>query len=680
MTPSPASTAPVDSDITPAPAMESEQVRPRSTFFLAFYLALVLIGCKAVNVTPTEDWSRPEVNRFVYDLAVISAGDVLLVLVFGMVGQTALSVAARRSGVQAFVWHTLWLLAVIIVVYGVASVRVFQYLRTPLTYPLLYLAGDAGNMSSSLSVFVTPRMIALLVGVPVLYLTLVYLSGRYLQFKRNRLVRGVQAVGLCGLIAAIVIGRRQAHGPWRDGHDAWRLSDNPHFVLLASFITPGGAARLEDDFPAEFLDDFKTVAERRAIDPSAARPTPGLRRGPKNVIVVTLESVGAQHLSLYGHRFKTWPRMEVEAANALVGDAHYSHITNTANALVSLAISRHTMHPLELWREKTVETPKMAGTSIAAALGPRGYRTACISAGNNAFKGQGAFLEGRGFDVIWDAQTAVKEFGYEEFFSWGVEDRVLVDMVLKFIDRPDPDLKSQNPNPPFFIFAWTQGTHHPYGPETYEPSPGWDNPDFLTPGDEKLYGNMSWDLGRYLRALYEADKQLKRLLDELRKRGLADDTIVIIVGDHGEAFGHPHENYGHSYKVYDEDVKVPLMIWNPVLFKGAGRSPRISSHIDIAPTILDLLGVELPGEWQGRSLFAPISDAERRAYFYGAKDDYIFGVRDGSMKYILNATLGRDELYDLGRDPDERLNLAKERPEQARLLRQRLAAWTHYQR
>jgi arylsulfatase A-like enzyme len=127
-------------------------------------------------------------------------------------------------------------------------------------------------------------------------------------------------------------------------------------------------------------------------------------------------------------------------------------------------------------------------------------------------------------------------------------------------------------------------------------------------------------------------------------------------------------------------VKVPLVIWNPALFKGAGRSQRISSHIDIGPTVLDLLGVDYPGDWQGRSYFAPMADSGRRAYFYGAKDDYVFGVRDGGFKYILNATLGRDELYDLKQDPDEKRNLAKDRPEQARALRRRLAAWTQYQR
>ena len=115
----------------------------------------------------------------------------------------------------------------------------------------------------------------------------------------------------------------------------------------------------------------------------------------------------------------------------------------------------------------------------------------------------------RGYDVVEDATDT----GCPEFFSWGVEDRCMIDQVIKFIDRDSP--KKQ----PFFVFSWTQGTHHPYGPDAGTPSPGWDNPDLLL--DPKTYGNMYWDLGRYMCALYELDKQIARLFVALRERGLA---------------------------------------------------------------------------------------------------------------------------------------------------------------
>jgi len=372
--------------------------------------------------------------------------------------------------------------------------------------------------------------------------------------------------------------------------------------------------------------------------------------------------VGAQFLSLYGAKYKTWPKMEAEAGNCFIVNNYYSHITNTANSHVNLALS---VYPPLDWRQYTIERPDFPGTTVAQALKPLGYRTAFISAGRNAWSNQTNFLKNRGYDVVEDAADT----GCAEFFSWGVEDRCMIDGIIRFID------KDNGHKQPFFVFSWTQGTHHPYGPDDGTQSPGWDNPDLLS--DPKTYGNMWWDLGRYMCALYELDKQIARLFSALRERGLAEDTIVIVTGDHGEAFGFPHESYGHSGKVHQEDVHVPLLIWNPKLFRNVPRSNAVGGHVDLSPTILDLLNVPTPATWQGHSLFSPSHPG--RAYSYGAMDDYYFGVREGRYKYIYDATVGRDELYDLESDPLERNNLAQARPQEARRLRQRLAAWVGYQ-
>src|SRR4029453_16065119 len=123
--------------------------------------------------------------------------------------------------------------------------------------------------------------------------------------------------------------------------------------------------------------------------------------------------------------------------------------------------------PMEvpMFTEKRAEAP---GTAVAQALKPRGYRTAFISAGYNEWANQAAFVRNRGFDVLWDATNA----GCPEISSWGVEDRCMVDMVLRFIDTHER-------GKPFFVMSWTQGTHHPY-----EPAPTWEEIDFLK-GEKK---------------------------------------------------------------------------------------------------------------------------------------------------------------------------------------------------
>jgi len=147
----------------------------------------------------------------------------------------------------------------------------------------------------------------------------------------------------------------------------------------------------------------------------------------------------------------------------------------------------------------------------------------------------------------------------------------------------------------------------------------------------------------------------------------------VITGDHGEAFGDPHDAWGHGSRLWEENVRVPLMIWSPRLFPEAARSATIGGHVDVNPTVADLLGLPPAPSWQGRSLFAP--GRPPRTYFYAVRDSYLLGVRDDAWKYVYDATRGRVALYDLGGDPDESRNLAEGAPELCRRLRSRLAAW-----
>lgn len=632
-----------------------------SAFWPAVLLSVALVGCKAVNLRIPEEWTLSGFRRCLWDLVIIAHEDVLFSLAVGLGGQTAIWLSSRWRRVQGILWGGVGGFGAVSVVYAVVSVKVFEYMRMPLTYPLLYLAGDVRNVSSSVGHFANPLVVGAAVGLPVLYVVLVWLTRR-LVFRSN-LARVGQMVGIAAILVLAGVAHR-AVGVWGSSHAERRIVDSPHWALLASCLRElagGHSVRLDEAYAPEDLEDFRVVREWRG---SGFGPTAGLARAPRNVIVVIAESVGTQFLGMYGGKFATTPRLEAEAGSCLVFGNYYTHMTNTPNALVAMLLSTY---PTMSWREWTVERPDLPGISLAQVLRDRGYRTAFISAGDNAFANQAGFLKGRGFDAVWDYRDCGSEPPPAWEFSWGVEDRRLVDMVLRWVDQ-EPDRQR-----PFMIVSWTQGTHHPY-----YAGPGHKEIEFFSTAEGKrLYGNMWWDLGRYLNALHEMDAQIGRLLDELRKRRLEEDTMVIIVGDHGEAFGVPHESYGHSGKVYQEDVNVPLILWSPALFKRPGRSEAIGAHVDLGPTVADLLGISLPASWQGRSLFDP--SRPPRAYFYGAMDSYLYGVRQDQWKYIYNATLGRDELYDLGSDGQELVNVVGSHPELARRLRQRLAAWLDYQ-
>ena len=185
------------------------------------------------------------------------------------------------------------------------------------------------------------------------------------------------------------------------------------------------------------------------------------------------------------------------------------------------------------------------------------------------------------------------------------------------------------------------------------------------------------DLTRYLSLLRNVDAQLARLFATLRERGIADDTLVVVTGDHGEAFGDPHGQRGHAWSVYEEEVHVPLMLWNPRLFPEGRRVSTIGGHVDLNPTIADILGAVPDSEWQGYSLFDPARP--ERAYFMAIAGGDIFGVREGDWKYIYDVTSARESLFNLRLDPDEQHDFAKGEPERAAQLRERVAAWVEFE-
>lgn len=641
---------------------------PAATW-LAVWLALPLLAAKAVHWSlPGGDYSW---RAWARDLFVSTHADVAFVAGFGLLAGALLRSSRRWPRLHAALAAALLAIGALSAVYAVASIQIFGFLRSPLTYPLLYLAGDMGRMSSSFGAFLTPKvavsMLAALTGYPLA----VWLCWRPATRAPGR-ARRLLPAGLLAVAAAWTLwGRAAAEGRWSDRADLL-IARSPHWEFLASttreLLLGGSGPALPDAFPAEFLLDFRPApavlasGERGpmpgALDPASlalgsgsppAREPPHAR--PRNVLLLVLESTGSRYLSLYGSEYPTTPHLEAEAAQALVFDNFYAHVGLSANSIVAISLS---IYPYMTWREYTIEHPRFPGRTVAELLKERGYRTAFFSAAFLDYVGVGRFHQDRGFDVVrgWGELG-----GGQPLNSWGGDDALLIDRALQWID--------DDPGRSFYGVVWTNGSHHPYDPPPERPLV-----DFFTgqtrPPDD-------YDLGRYLNTVAEADRQLGRLFAGLRRRGLDDDTIVIVTGDHGETFGHPHPAWGHGSRVYQESVQVPFVVWSPGLVEHGRRLATIGGHVDINPTITDLLGLPADPSWDGRSLFA--KDRPPRAYFYAANDDYLLGVREGDFKYIYNASRGREQLFDLSRDPEEQRDVARAHPDVCRRLRQRLAAW-----
>jgi arylsulfatase A-like enzyme len=621
----------------------SVSVPTSGVFWPCFWLAVVLCAAKSFH---GGDPSSEEIETFrgrLVNLAIFVHQDLIVVLVFGFVWSALIWLSRRRERMARMIWWGGLLLCAASALYAVVSVPIFEQLGTPLTYPLLHVAGDFGNMRSSLAEYLTVRLALAMVLVPAALVVVSWTCNRFVPLS-NVWVRSAVVVVCVGAVVANTIFVRQRFERWSDRDDR-AIAQNAQWVLIAStaeaLVHPDSAV-LHENYPPEFAAEFQPARRLSATTaPAGAR---------MNVSVIVLESVAAKYLSVYGSPYDATPVLRTEARNALVVENVYSHVGMTANSLVSMLLG---VYPPITWRQLTRDDPDYPGVSLAQVMHGAGYRTAYITSADLGYVSTDRFLAHRGFDRIDDVNT----MGVEYAFSWGCADRYMVDGLLKWMD--------EDPKRPFFAMTWTQQTHHPYGESPDQPEI-----DFSSTMGRSL---DDYHLNLYLNALHEGDRQIGRLIEALRQRKLDEQTIIIIVGDHGEAFGWPHPFFGHGSRVFEENLHVPFVVWCPALFAGGKRSPAVGGLVDLGPTVLDLCGLAPPAPWQGTSLVSPTHPP--RAYFAAANDGYFLALREGHWKYIYNATLGREELFDLPNDPHELTNVASANPRFCHTSRQHLAAW-----
>jgi arylsulfatase A-like enzyme len=161
-------------------------------------------------------------------------------------------------------------------------------------------------------------------------------------------------------------------------------------------------------------------------------------------------------------------------------------------------------------------------------------------------------------------------------------------------------------------------------------------------------------------------------MDGMKRLGRYDNALFVFCGDHGEAFGEHPGNFGHTLYIYEENVRVPLVMFAPGLTKEQRRVPHMASVIDIAPTILDLLGLEIPVGYQGVSL---LQTGPETALFYTDYATRLIGLREEGWKFIYEFESGRGSLFDLSKDPGEVVDLSAVFPARARFYESRTRTW-----
>jgi len=506
--------------------------------------------------------------------------------------------------------------------------------------------------ADSVTPYVTPAVgVEALVAVLVAPAVLLWILRRR---DLNRVIgrRALIAIGsLVGLTLAAVPGL--ANGPL--AVHTFGLERSPLTMLAISYLrNPLRALRRRDPAPADpYCFDLSSPVQVDGADPL-------LRVAPKrtNLLLVILESISTGSLSSTGPTPMPVLEQLGHAPRGMRFESHYAHWAQTMKAEFSIWCSElpHPEYP-----PITYVNPAIPCVSLSEALKAAGYDTALLSSADFAFDRQIRFLRHRQIDFMADRNDMPgHEHAWEN--AWGIDERVTTSAVLDWIARQ----RREHPDRPFFATYNMAAGHHPYE------YPGSPSGRWLDRNAETIAQRAT---------LHFADDRLRDIVDGLARQRLLDSTLIAIVSDHGPGSGRAGLGRIRDASIYEGSVHVPFVVSGPQLIRAAGDDEPVSlptGHIDVAPTLLGLLGIEPPATMKGRDL---THDSEPRVVILATRPPLSqIGVRAGPWKLVHWAETGANELFDLAHDPDERDDRSRDHRDLAATLAAIGARWQIHSR
>jgi len=381
---------------------------------------------------------------------------------------------------------------------------------------------------------------------------------------------------------------------------------------------------------------------------------------PVPVILISIDTLRADHISCYGYRHLKTPAIDALAAEGTLFSETSSPIPITLPSHLSLFTSTY---PFANGVGENGERVPQGAVTLAGILQSHGYATA-------AFIG-GYFLAREfGLDQGFGVYNAPFSGHMEGSEAAAALKRPAADVLADA--RSWLEARGSQPARPFFMFVHLFDLHHPYTePESFR---------------------TRYPASEYDAELAYTDSELGEFWQFLRNRGLFSHSLIVLTADHGESLG-DHGESTHGYFIYQSTLHVPLIIhWPeersreaPAGAPASAPEPRRIDNpvglIDVAPTILHYLGLQRPQSFQGRSLLDLPASGEstsppREIYSESLYAHDKFGwaplraLRVGDFKYI---DAPESELYNLADDPGEEHNLVSDHPDVAHALGARLA-------
>jgi len=375
-------------------------------------------------------------------------------------------------------------------------------------------------------------------------------------------------------------------------------------------------------------------------------PTPATKR--PNIVLIVLESIRWRSTTMAKPSLQTTPFLASLAKRSLVVEDMSPVVPHTSKALAAIMCGIYPKVSMEVIEGEVGGIPARCLPSL---LKPLGYQTAIFHPATLRFENYDQLSENIGFEWIRGMEH-LQSKGFFRTNYFGYEDRIMIKPSLKWLDKMLPSKK------PFFLAYHTLTSHHEYKTP----------PNFPM----QTYSRTSSEHNQYLNALRYTDDFLEELFRGFRERGMMKNTIFMFVADHGEAFGE-HNRYQHDNGMWQEILKIPMLLYAPFLWPKGGRIKGPRQQIDILPTIASLLKVNIEGgRVPGQDLLKPVSP-QRRLMMSCWYERFCMAMRKGNHKYIYHYKKHPFEVYDLQKDPQEKVNLANKPAYKARVEKARAA-------
>jgi len=634
--------------------------------FLAWIVGGTAVGLAEVHVVG----SRPAMNFSGYSLLSVMVYYWVPSIVGGLLVWAGLSAASRFTGrtIRGLAWGSGLLAA------GVTLAYAGYWVNYSISGPPHARPGIAAN--------VLLVVVAVLVGV---------LVGKLMSaIERGPAGRGYRAIALFLVFAAPF-----AYMAWSWGN-------------------------IDGGFDRKATADATDVGE----ESSPGRGGSG-GSGPPNIVLITMDALRADHLTFNGYERNTSPYLESLASEGANFGRAFSQATITVRSMASLFTSLYPqMHGL---MDAGLKLPETA-TTLPEALGRMGYTTAGFGAGNPSLLQTGGII--RGYDYFDDCRLIRGLLPQFILARLGILSKVMPDRHLTcpraetVFEKAGAWLRLDPPEP-YFLFIHLMDVHAPYlPPEPFDTKFG--SGGAVTDEDARLNRrllnlalresalffelvetgqfermgeldltvedigeeNLSRLIDLYDGEIAYADSQLELFLEGLKDAGVLDKTLLVITADHGEGFLDHGRLFHSGDLLYDELMRVPLLMRLPGVIPPGTCVDAQVSLIDVMPTAVEAaesFGSKPPPELElkGRSLLDLLAGEEPGRTQREGGEVYCEGalvscVRTEKWKYIDSQGHDTIELYDLEADPRENVNLIREMPEKALELSALLAG--HFER